>query len=102
MPKIAIHAFSQVHESQKEELPKRLAAVAEASRKEEGNLHYSPTINMEDQTKFHVYEVYESIDALKAHAASEHFKALQQWLQTKDLLVAPFTIEKHILVADSA
>jgi quinol monooxygenase YgiN len=101
MAKIAINAFSQVKPEKAEELKEQLAAAAEASRKEPGNVLYIPTINLEDPTKFHVFEVYEDVPALQAHAKGPALAALKEWLGS-GVLVAPFTIEKHALVAETA
>ena len=74
-----------VHTAHLEVLPafadrfeKRLAQHADASRREPGCLKFDIHRNVEQPTRFLLYEVYSDEEALSAHRASEHFKAFRK------------------------
>lgn len=50
--------------------------IGTKSRKEQGNRKYEYVVPAEDKDTLLLYEIWETLDAQKAHCATEHFKAL--------------------------
>ncbi|MFT3701149.1 MAG: putative quinol monooxygenase [Agriterribacter sp.] len=82
MKKKAVHIFAkwQVKEGQLESVLSLLAALAEESRKEEGNLFYKIHQSLSDTHTLILSEAYADETALDVHRGSAHFKnfVLQQ------------------------
>ncbi len=49
-----------------------------AARKESGNLKYDFDIPAEDENLLYLHELWETQEALDAHAQTEHYKALAE------------------------
>ena len=64
----------RVPREEQEKLRPAMEAVVLASRAEKGCLAYSYGFDLLEPDIIRVFEVYEDEDALKAHAASDHFK----------------------------
>ena len=50
--------------------------IVEKTRTEEGNVFYTMNQSMEDKRLHAMIEAWESMEALQAHMASEHFKRI--------------------------
>ena len=50
--------------------------IVEKTRQEEGNVFYSLNQSVENKKLHAMIEAWESMEALKAHMASEHFKRI--------------------------
>ena len=57
-----------------------LLEAVHAARAQPGNIAYSYAIDLEDPTKLHACEIWESHDAIAAHTSKPHFaKLIQAW-----------------------
>lgn len=63
-----------VHPDSADEWPRIVADLTEATRAEEGNLHYSWSRSVEDPNEYVAVEVYTD-DGFQAHLKTEHFQA---------------------------
>ncbi len=59
-----------------DEVRQAILELIEPSRAEPGNLFYQPTQDPENPRVFFLFELYESLDAYRAHGQSEHFQRL--------------------------
>jgi len=71
------------------ELERELRSVVDEVRREAGCLRYD-LHRAGDGERFLYYEIWESPDALKAHAASAHMDAMHQ--ATADMVVGPAAV----------
>jgi quinol monooxygenase YgiN len=65
----------RVPRSDQDKLRPAMEAVVNASRQEPGCLAYSYGFDLLEPDIIRVFEVYRDDEALKAHGASDHFKA---------------------------
>jgi quinol monooxygenase YgiN len=69
---------------QRDELMSRAQPMIEASRREGGCRDYTFTLDGHDPSAIRLFELWDSEEALAAHAASDH---MAHWLvQSKDLV----------------
>ncbi|MBQ6361374.1 MAG: antibiotic biosynthesis monooxygenase [Lachnospiraceae bacterium] len=73
-----IHVTYEVKDGMRDAFLKKLKKLgtAECSRAEEGNLDYTYYISPDREDIVFLTEVWESMDAQKAHTQTSHFKAL--------------------------
>lgn len=72
-----------VKENNIEEFIEATAQNHRSTRKEPGNLRFDVNQHDEDKSRFMLYEVYKSAEAVKAHKETAHYL---EWRET----VAPF------------
>jgi quinol monooxygenase YgiN len=65
-----------VREGEEERAAELIGRLAEATRKEPGNVHYIAHRAADDPRVFMFYEQYADQAAFEAHGASEHFQSL--------------------------
>jgi len=65
----------RVPRSEQDRLRPAMEAVVTASRREPGCLAYTYGFDLLEPDIIRVFEIYKDDEALKAHGASEHFKA---------------------------
>jgi quinol monooxygenase YgiN len=73
---IVIHGTVRIKPEARDQAIAAATAASEASEAEEGNLTYRFAFDSRDPDTVHIFEVWESEDALKAHFGTKHFAAL--------------------------
>lgn len=73
---VNLFAKWQVKDGHLDAVLKLLPELVEETRKEEGNLFYTIHQSIIDPNTIMLYEGYKNEDAVAAHRASEHFKAI--------------------------
>lgn len=68
----------RVLRADQERLRPHMETVVKASRQEPGCLQYTYGFDLLEPDIMRVFEIYQDDDALKAHGASEHFKAWRE------------------------
>ena len=98
MTGISVVATITAAEGEGEAVAAALADAAAAVKANEPGCHFYRIARSKDEPNvFKVLESYEDADAIKAHGASDHFKALGQALRGK-LAGAP-SVERYDTVA---
>ena len=65
-----------VREGEEERAAELIGRLAEATRKEPGNVHYLTHRSVENPRTFMFYEQYRDEDAFKEHGQTDHFKSI--------------------------
>lgn len=79
--------------SKTEEAKAAAAAMMAATQEESGCIEYAFSIDMADPAKIHIFEAWESQEALDAHFATPHMAAFGA--ATADLGFSNMSILKH-------
>lgn len=90
---IVIAGRVKVHPEKRAEAVEHAGAMARKSRAEDGCHAYAYYSDIEDPNTFHIFEEWESVDALRAHFQTEHMAAFNAVLP--DLLAGPFEIYRY-------
>jgi len=77
---IVISGIARLFESEVERTVHAASAMAATSRDEAGCIDYRFAIDIDDPLVGHLFEVWESNDALDAHFGSAHFAAFSEIL----------------------
>ena len=72
---VVLTAILKAAEGKGDAVEAEFKALVPKVMKDPGTLNYAIHRAVDDPTKFLVYEVYESREALQAHGQTEHFKA---------------------------
>ncbi|MCD7898521.1 MAG: antibiotic biosynthesis monooxygenase [Bacteroides sp.] len=91
MEKKTIVARAKVLAGQEKEFINHAETLIQATRAEEGNISYNLYQDPFSPSSFIFYEEYKDMAAIKAHAASPHFKAFENGI--KSLLESELLIE---------
>ena len=75
---LVVAAMLKTVEGKGDELEQRLQKLVPKFLGEAGTIAYVVHRNLDDPTKFFIYEKYESREALKAHSSTPHFKEFSQ------------------------
>ena len=75
---IVIAGTARLHPSEQEEAVRAGSVMAAASRAEAGCADYRFAIDIDDPHVVHLFEQWESADALDAHFATPHFAAFAE------------------------
>ncbi|MCF8034294.1 MAG: antibiotic biosynthesis monooxygenase [Desulfarculaceae bacterium] len=87
MSKVHLTARFVAKQGQADQLEKEFLAVVPTVRQEQGCLRYDLHRESKEGNEFLFYEIWESPEALKAHAQSAHMQALHESAQ--DLVGGP-------------
>lgn len=71
---IAITAFLKAAEGKGDELEQEFKNLVPKVLQDPGTVAYMVHRAMDDPSKFFVYEKYESVEALRAHGSTPHFR----------------------------
>ena len=93
---VKVIAFVTVKSGQEDAFVAAAKVCVAASRAETGILHYDLWREVDGDQRFVFNELYSNDDAVKAHMASDHFKAFG--LAARDLAAArPVIIKTHAI-----
>jgi quinol monooxygenase YgiN len=73
---IVIHGTVHIRPEARDQAIAAAKAASEASEAEEGNVSYRFAFDFRDPDTVHIFEVWESDEALQAHFGTKHFAAL--------------------------
>jgi quinol monooxygenase YgiN len=73
---IVIHGTARIKPGARDQAVTAASAASEASEAEEGNVAYRFAFDFRDPDQVHIFEIWESDEALKAHFGTKHFAAL--------------------------
>ncbi len=90
---IIIHAGLQINPAKKEAFLNEVATLIEEARKEEGNLSYTLTKEIEKESTYKMIEAYKDMDAVEKHNQSAHFQAFVG--KAPEYLVAPLDVKVY-------
>ncbi len=94
---IVVLALLQAQPGKGDEVEKAFKELIPKVLKDPGTIAYKLNRNIEEPDKFCVYEKYESMDALKAHGQTEHFKAFGR--ATRELFAGRAQVSRYNEVA---
>ncbi len=86
MNDVRVVALLKAKTGEEENVKQAVIAVVEPSRKEEGNISYSANTDSKDPSLFVITEHWQSMEIRNKHLQSEHFKKLQQTVDTESRL----------------
>ena len=75
---IVIAGTVAIDPAKQKEAAEAAVAVMEGTRQEAGNISYTFSADLEEAGLFHVFEQWESQDALKAHFTAPHMATFQK------------------------
>ena len=90
---IIIHAELQVNPVKQEAFLNEVATLIEEARKEEGNLSYTLTKEIDKESTYKMIEAYEDMAAVEKHNQSSHFQAFVG--KAPEYLVAPLDVKVY-------
>lgn len=92
-PKIVVAGHVTVKPEHRDEAVQRAIAIARDSESEDGCISYRFFCDLEDANVFHIFEEWESQEALDAHFQTEHLKEFQQ--HVAKLVAGPMSIKQY-------
>ena len=90
---IIIHAGLQINPAKEEAFLNEVATLIKEARKEEGNLSYTLTKEIEKESTYKMIEAYEDMAAVDKHNQSAHFQAFVG--KAPEYLVAPLDVKVY-------
>ncbi len=94
---VVVLALLQAAPGKGDEVVKAFEGLIPKVMKDPGTIVYKLNRDLENPDKFFVYEKYESMDALKAHGQTEHFKAFGRG--TRELFAGRAQVTRYNEVA---
>lgn len=88
---IIIHATFHIQPAKKDLFLKEIQPLITASKAENGNISYNLLKDTENENVFTMVEVWQDLQAVSLHNASEHFTAFVS--KAKDFLTAPLDVQ---------
>ena len=88
---IIVHAHLQVQPDQEQLFSEEIQALVQETRKEAGNISFELMKSTEHANRYTVVELWKDLNALLAHAASEHYTAFSQEATT--FMAAPIELK---------
>ncbi len=93
---IVIAGHIQIDIAQRDNATAAALKVMEATRQEEGCISYTFSADLDDESVFHIFEEWESQEALGAHFATPHMAEFQKKMGgfgVKDAKIRRYEIE---------
>ncbi|MEQ1946641.1 MAG: putative quinol monooxygenase [Bryobacteraceae bacterium] len=90
---IVVFAFLKAKPGFEAELQAEMLKVVDLTRQEQGCVQYDLHVDANDSTSFGYYEIWESDEALAAHAKAPHMDAFRHFREGK--LDGPVVIETY-------
>ena len=88
---IIVHAHLQIQPDQEQLFSEEIQALVQETRKEAGNISFELMKSTEQDNFYTVVELWKDLNALLAHAASEHYTAFSQ--KTPKFMAIPIELK---------